>query len=417
MSTEMIKRLTEERLRTWEEGKALIESADEAKRSLDGEEEVKWDAINTSLDDLDKRIQALYESEKREQRAAELRSDVDKLIRPTAEPEIDKRDDGAVLAAEIRDMLKGERREVEITPGKGSRPFNELRALGEGSSGAGGATVPTTFYNQLLVYMIQMSAIMSAGAPVFETDAGENIDFPKVTGLSSSTQTAEATTIATSNPTFGKLTLGAYKYPVLVDISRELLDDTGVDLLSFIAQEAGWAIGNAFGSKLVTGAGSTEPSGIVTGASAGITGGTGQVGVPTADELIALFYSVIAPYRARPAAGWLMNDSTVGKIRRIKDTTNQYIWQRGLVGNATDTILGKPVFTDPNMAATALNAKSVVFGDISRYYVRKVKGIRFERSDDVQFKEDIVTFKAVIRGDGGVADTSGALKTYVGGAS
>ena len=112
-----------------------------------------------------------------------------------------------------------------------------------------------------------------------------------------------------------------------------------------------------------------------------------------------------------------MNDSTVGKIRRIKDTTNQYIWQPGLVGNATDTILGKPVFTDPNMAATALNAKSVVFGDISRYYVRKVKGIRFERSDEVQFKEDVVTFKAVIRGDGGVADTSGALKCYLGAAS
>src|SRR5664279_1139799 len=145
MSAEMIKRLTEERLRTWEEGKALIDTADEAKRSLDAEEEGKWDAINTNLDDLDKRLTALYESEKRERRAAELRSDVDKFIRPTDDPKPDERSDDEVLAAEIRELLGGERREVSVNPGKGSRSFSEIRALGVGSSGAGGATVPTTF--------------------------------------------------------------------------------------------------------------------------------------------------------------------------------------------------------------------------------------------------------------------------------
>jgi HK97 family phage major capsid protein len=413
----MIKRLIDERQSVWEEATAVLDTAEEEKRSLTGEEEEKWDRLNEQLDTLDKRVETLHETEKRNRRAEEIRSELDAFIRPSDGPTdkpAERGEDG--LEAEIRKFLRGDTRSVDVEPEK-APSMAELRALVKGTANAGGNTVPTSFYDQLLVHLIEMSAILSAGATVFNTDSGENIDFPKTTGLSSASQTAEATQIAKSNPTFGKLTLGAFKYPVLVDISVELLEDTAVDLLGFIAQEAGWAIGNAFGAKLVTGAGTTEPSGIVTGASLGKTGSTGVAGVPSSDDLIDLFYSVIAPYRARPAAAWLMKDSTVGGVRKLKDTTGQYLWVPSLQAGAADTILGKPVFTDPNVAATATSAKSVLFGDMSRYFVRQVRGIRFERSDEFQFDTDLVTFKAVIRGDGGLADTSGAVKYYAGAAT
>ena len=141
--------------------------------------------------------------------------------------------------------------------------------------------------------------------------------------------------------------------------------------------------------------------------------------MPSIDNLLDLQYSVIAPYRNAPAAKWLMNDTTAGKIRKIREGsgTGQYLWQPAVIAGQPDLLLSKPVLTDPNVAATALNAKSVLFGDLSAYAVRIVNGIRFERSDDYAFNTDQVTFRAVIRGDGLLIDQTGAVKHLVGAAS
>jgi HK97 family phage major capsid protein len=181
--------------------------------------------------------------------------------------------------------------------------------------------------------------------------------------------------------------------------------------------QTGRAVGNAYGVHAITGSGTAQPSGLVTGATLGVTGGAGVVGVPTADDLISLFYSVIAPYRNSPSCGWLMKDATLGTIRKFKTTTNDYIWQPSYQVGAPDTILGKPVNTDPNVAATALSAKSVVFGDVSQYFVRMVDSIRFERSDDFAFSSDLVTFRCILRADSALIDTTGAVKYFIGNAA
>jgi HK97 family phage major capsid protein len=204
---------------------------------------------------------------------------------------------------------------------------------------------------------------------------------------------------------------------VMVQVSRELVDDTAVDLLGYLAEETGRALGNALGAHLVVGTGSSQPRGITTDSTLGVTGGTGVAGVPTADNLIDLYYSVIAPYRNSVNAGFLMKDTTVAGLRKIKDTTGQYIFQPSLVAGTPDTLLGKSVHTDPFMPGTAVNAKSVVFGDFSRYFVRMAGGIRFERSDEYAFNTDLITFRALLRADGALIDTSGALKHYVGAAT
>jgi HK97 family phage major capsid protein len=112
-----------------------------------------------------------------------------------------------------------------------------------------------------------------------------------------------------------------------------------------------------------------------------------------------------------------MRDATLASVRKLKDSQNQYLWQPGLQVGAPDVLLGKPVYTDPNVAAVATSAKSVIFGDISAYYVRIAGGVRFERSDDFAFQNDLVTFRAIVRGDGILADQTGAVKVFVGGAS
>ena len=79
--------------------------------------------------------------------------------------------------------------------------------------------------------------------------------------------------------------------------------------------------------------------------------------------------------------------------------------------------LGKPVVIEPNIAATALSAKSVLFGDMSAYFVRLAGGVRFERSDEFAFQNDLVTFRAILRGDGILGDQTGAVKHFVGNAA
>ena len=104
-------------------------------------------------------------------------------------------------------------------------------------------------------------------------------------------------------------------------------------------------------------------------------------------------------------------------IRKIKDQQGQYLWAPSLQVGQPDTLLGKPVYTDPNIAGVGLGAKSVLFGDLSAYYVRFAGGVRFERSDDFDFDHDLVTFRALLRADGLLADQTGAVKYFAGGAS
>ena len=108
----------------------------------------------------------------------------------------------------------------------------------------------------------------------------------------------------------------------------------------------------------------------------------------------------------------------MGVLRKIKDTTGQPIWSMGNIQNGVPaTILGVPIYTDPFMPATAVNAKSIVFGDFSKYFVRLVGGVRFERSDEYAFNTDLVTFRALLRADAALIDLTGAVKYFVGAAT
>jgi HK97 family phage major capsid protein len=278
--------------------------------------------------------------------------------------------------------------------------------------------VPTSFFGQVWEHMIESSAILQAGATVINTASGENLEIPVTTAHSSGALISEAGTLTESDPAFAKRTLGAYKYGLSIQVSSELVADTGFDLLGYLARQAGRAVGNALGADLVTGNASSKPSGIVQTATTGVTGATtGASGTFTADELIDLYYSVIAPYRASTSCAWMMKDATLARVRKLKDSQNQYLWQPGLQVGAPDLLLGKTVYTDPNVAAVATSAKSVIFGDISAYHVRIAGGVRFERSDDFAFQSDLVTFRAIVRGDGILADQTGAVKVYVGASS
>ena len=277
----------------------------------------------------------------------------------------------------------------------------------------------TDVYGRIVQHLVETSSLMAAGATVVTTATGEDLVVPKSTGFVSTAIIGEGASITESDPTLATTTLKAFKYANYFEISQELANDTPVNLLDFLARQAALSLGlgtTGYGDDLINGAGSTEPRGLLLDAATGVTGPTGtgtSLGTQgTAnqgtDALWSLIGSVAEPYAAAPSAAFLLRNASDIVVRKLKDTTGQPV--QGLTTRGQ--ILGYPSFVDPFMPAMANTAESIAFGDMSRYFVRIVNGIRFERSDEFRFQNDLVAFRCILRLDGALIDT-GAVKTFV----
>jgi HK97 family phage major capsid protein len=396
--SEYIQQQAEARAKAWEEAKALLDSAAAEKRDLTGEENQTYDRIMADLDQRSLVIETMNAQADRENRAAEAMKGFETQVKPSvsAVPAIDD-------AELIRSLARGEIR---------SHSF-EKRDVSKGSTGA---PVPTSFYDQVILLARHIGPMLETST-VLNTAGGENLQIPSLSAYSTGTVTSEAGTIGESDPTFNAFkTLGAYKYSFLTQISREMVEDAGVDILGFLATQTGNAIGFAVNGALTTGTGTVQPNGIVTTAGSGITGSTAVSGAFTADNLIDLVYSVDTAGRTLPGTGFMMNAKSIGAVRKLKDTAGNYVFSPALSADKRDLVLGYEVYENPAMADPATSAKSVLFGNLPSYYVRQVGGLRLDRSDDFAFQNDLVTFRATMRVDGNLIQTS-HVKYFAGGAS
>lgn len=412
--SEVLKKLTERKTALFSEMSAVADAATAENRSFSGEEQSKWDKLNADYAEARKLADEYTAAEKDATEATRAYEELSKKTSETRKTE--DRSDADKLAAFVR----GEAGRALELGGK-----VDMRALVKGTASAGGNTVPTSFYGQLVEHMTEQSAVLRSGATIMNTASGEALQVPKTTAHAAASIVAEAAQLSTSEPTFGQVTLTSYKYGFTFDLSPELMADTGVALESYLARMSGEALGNAFGAHAIVGTGTNQPRGILADAPAGVTGPAGVAGgfgtQSTAgqggDLLISLYHSVIEPYRRSASCGWLMNDDTAAAVRKLKNSQGDYIWQPGLVAGSPDTILGKPVLIDPNMPDVGVGNESIVFGDFSKYFVRLVGPIRFERSEDFKFDYDLVSFRALMRADARMVDLTGALKTFTGGAA
>lgn len=416
MASEVAKRLRDRRQNVWNDAKKIAEDAAQENRSLTDEEQGKWDAMQEEMGKLDVRIRAVLDTEKRAKDADDA---FDALSgKKPAQGQAQRTAGGSKMLEEVRKWARGEEgasRHLEIRRDPQLGPVN-YRVLTTGSQGTNASSiVPTDFYDMLIAHLIEVSGVMQCGPTVLNTGGGETLQVPKTTAHSTAASAAQAGNLPTSDPAFSMQPLSAWKYGIMLQVARELIDDTAVDLLGYLAMQAGRALGNAFGSDLVNGSGSNQPTGIVTAATTGVTGATtGVSGAPSYANLVDLEYSVIAPYRQSRSCYWLAADKTIGGFRKLTDTVGRPIWEPSAILGSPDLLLGKPLVADPFMPAQATGAKAIAFGDFSQYFVRLVGGVRFERSDDFAFGSDLVTFRAILRGDGTLVDRTGAIKLYQG---
>jgi HK97 family phage major capsid protein len=114
-----------------------------------------------------------------------------------------------------------------------------------------------------------------------------------------------------------------------------------------------------------------------------------------------------------------MRATTLNTVRKLRDSQGRYIFSLDAPGNAlaSGSIFGRPVFVDPFIDAIGTSKKSVAFGDMSKFFVRFVRGVRWERSVDYAFNADLMTFRAIVEMDSMLIDQTGAVKHFVGGAS
>jgi len=250
------------------------------------------------------------------------------------------------------------------------------------TAASGGYTVPSevaSFVEKSLIAsgpMLGGQYFSYINSPDGRTFTIPTVDDTAVTAVAH-TEGAAVTDDGGKDATFAAKTLGAYSFDTeWVRISKELDADSIIGMEGFIGQLLGERLGRLGNAKLTTGSGSSDVEGIVTNTAAGkVAASTSAI---TSDEIIDFVHSVDAAYRASASTAIMMDDTTLAAVRKLKDGQGNYLWSMGNVqGGVPATLLGYNVLVNNDMAGIGDGASSkvMVFGDMSKYYVRRVGGI------------------------------------------
>lgn len=286
-----------------------------------------------------------------------------------------------------------------------------------GTASQGGYTVPIEVATSVADALKEYGGMRSV-AEVFRTATGSDINFPTSDGTSETGELiGENTTATAADPSFGVVTIKTYKFSSkIVAVPFELLQDSSVDIEAFIRGRMVTRLGRITNTKFTVGTGTGEPTGVVTAASSGKVGITGQTTTVIFDDLVDLVHSVDPAYRALGRCRFMLNDASLKVIRKLKDSQGRPIFlpgYDGLAGAMPDTILGYPVTINQDVVAMAANAKSILFGDFSFYKIRDAMDVSMFRFDDSAYiKLGQIGFLAWMRSGGNFVDVGGAVKYY-----
>lgn len=287
----------------------------------------------------------------------------------------------------------------------------------------GGYTVQTDVASSVIEALKAYGGMRSV-ANVVRTAQGNPINWPTSDGTSEVGEIVAQNASATDeDASFGVKTIGAYKYSSkVVTVPIELLQDSSVDIEAFVRARLAQRLGRITNQHFTTGTGSNQPNGIVTAAVSGKAGATGQTTTVIYDDLVDLVHSVDPAYRESPSVRFMMNDSSIKVIRKLKDADGRPIWtpsyDAGIRGAVPQELLGYRIQVNQDVAAMAASAKSILFGDFSQYVIRDVMELTlFRFTDSAYAKKGQVGFLAWMRADGNLVTAGAPVKFYQNAAS
>lgn len=293
--------------------------------------------------------------------------------------------------------------------------------MSTGTPAEGGYTVAQEYYRELTKAMKAEGGIRSVSR-IIQTGTGAKMNFPAADATSEEGEiVGENQAVTLGETTFGNKTLDAFKYSSKkIALPFELLQDSMFDLEGYIKELLAVRIGRITNKHFTVGTGSNQPQGIVPASAAGKVGAAGQTASVTYDDLIDLEHSVDPAYRGN--AVYLMHDMTVKALRKIVDANKRPIfvpgYEVGSPGGEPDRLLGRPIHISQEMPTMAANAKSILFGDFSKYLIREVMDLTLFRMADSNFiLNGQIGFVAFNRQGGGLIDVGGAIKHYQNSAS
>ena len=381
-----IHELREKRAKAWEAAKAFLDAHRPANGILSAEDDTVYSRMEQEITDLGKEIARL---ERQEAMDAELNKPVNRPI--TGQP---MSGTAEVKTGRATDEYKSNF--WNVMRSKAPMP-QVVNALQVGTDSEGGYLVPDE-YEKTLVEALLEENVFRGLAHIIQTSSGER-KIPVVASKGSANWIDEEGPYEESDDSFGQVTIGAHKLGTTIKVSEELVNDSVFPLESYIAKEFARRIGSREEDAFLNGDGNGKPLGILAnsgGAEIGVTAASATA--ITADEIIDLYFALKVPYRKK--ASWLLNDSTIKAIRKLKDANGQYLWQPALTAGNPDMILGRPVHTSAYMPVLGSSAKTIAFGDYKYYWIADRQGRCFKRLNELYATTGQIGFLGSQRVDG-----------------
>lgn len=407
-----IQALREKRNAQAKEVQSLLEANKGAEWKKDPQNQVKYDEFMASIVDLDDEI-------KREEDTLKLITDeaeVATILAAADKHAIDKKSPSAKY---LSAWLKGG--DKALTAEQHAEIQNAMSTTG-GSGSEGGYTIQSDVARVVIETMLAFGG-MSEVATILNMNSGNPLNWPTSDETSEEGEIIAENASATDNDdvSFGTIGITPYKFSSkVVPIPFELIQDSGIDIEAFVIAKLAERIARSTNRFQTTGTGTAQPSGVVTRASAGKTGASGQTTTVIADDLIDLIHSVDPAYRQSSNCRFMMHDLSLAKIRKLKDADGRPIFipgYEGLSGAMSDRLLGYDITINQHMAEMAANAKSILFGDFKKYIIRNVMEAQvFRFADSAYIKKGQIGFLLWARSGGNLVDTS-AVKYYANAAS
>ena len=376
LTFERIRELRAQREQLVREMEALLKKAEAEKRDLTAAERADWEEYQQRINELTNEIGEL------ERRLGGYEFGAYKAVYERTESvrglELYRRAWRAWIAGDD-DALGPDEREA-------LRQGLERRALGIGTPSAGGYLVPETMQRQIERRLAEISPVINLVTRI-RTTSGEDLMIPTVDDTANSaTIVSENTALAEQDVSFGQIKIGAYTYSTgIVRISLQLMQDSAFDLEAFLAEVFADRLARALQDHITSGDGTTQPEGILTAIPSGqiVQGATGQTTSVTYDDLVDLVHKVDPAYRSSQRAAFMMHDATAAALKKLKDSNGRPLWQDGLQAGEPARLLGYRVIVCNAMPPMAAGAKSIIFGDFSKYVLREVgSGLVVRRLDE-----------------------------------
>lgn len=342
------------------EMRALNDRAQNEKRDFTADEQAKYNALDARFDSLQAEI-------KRAEKLAEREKFMDES------PSYAGASQGEREAMSERELNSAFFRMLAKSPGE---QHQLARALNITTDADGGFTVPKSFASSV-IEKLNKETLMRKISSVISTTSTTQI--PVEATRPSFAWLAEAAAFSEANATFSKIELNAHKCGGVIKLSTEILEDSSIDIESYIRNKMYDALSDLEEQAFLNGTGTNQPTGVCNGLTASVT--TATATAIKYEEVLDLYYALAKSYRAN--ACFIVSDSFEKQLRLIKDGNGMPIWQPALSAGAPNTLLGRPIYTSEFLPAVAKDAMPAIFGDFSYYQIADRGGISLQRLNEL----------------------------------